>query len=862
MKRVKIGNPTRTLSILLIAAMPFLFVSCFLFSPQRQGTGTLSISVSTAYRSRDLSPTIGDVTVASYRVTGLGPGGACFDPVIATSSPIEIDGLAPGDWDITVEGMNDANPQVILAEASRTLSIAADKNTSAAFNLVPLEGAGTLALTVKWPDEVGSIDEIRGSYATADGQVTGTFDWDVPGGGTLLDGYRSYANELQGLAAGSNAIVLSFYFEGSSAGPSLTECAIIYKGITTNGTVEIPADFSAPDSPTFSPPGSTYEYARTVTIESSSEDVDIYYTTDGNDPGILSAKYTDPVYIASNLTLKAVAVNSANLMSDVSSEQYRILENTSQGSGSMLLRYGSRLYLLGGKDASGNPISDVRSATIADNGGAGTFAADASLPEGVSNGAAFATGIFVYVMGGETATGITNSINYALINSDGTLGFGSSRQWQINSTSVLPEPRTRAATIYHDGWIYLIGGDTNSGSTDTIIRARLYQDGQIGRWYPISENLPRKVCQASATVLGDRLYIAGGISGSTPVNDVISYSIGPYGGLSDLRIEQSLPEAFYNSILLSDRDDLVIAGGYKTSGASSKVYRFRSGSWNIEPGLTVDSDSPGFGRSAGSLWYLPKGFQNQSDAVISTPLSLADLALAPETPEVIPGSGQVPNDIPIRVKVEPGCVLRYTTNGSDVTPSSTKYVVVDSITNQSSQLPKASSTASPPISTVIFRAFAADGTASPQQRYDYRFKLGGMSMLAGVLFPHEVGYSSYDTLLIQEATDDLVHFQTGYQPTTAALYQVVISSSAYYNLNWADRDVDSNYTARVTLSLLEPDLFTEVPDVSTGMAASYLAATSSAPLHLYLQAGSYYLYIKDRDSIAGRDFGLLFSKAL
>ena len=160
-----------------------------------------------------------------------------------------------------------------------------------------------------------------------------------------------------------------------------------------------------------------------------------------------------PAHLLCILLLFGLFFQSCNLFS-ASDEP---LPDPDLSNGASLVRYGARLYVLGGKDNSGSPLSTVRSATIANDGSAFPLEADAPLPEGLMYGSAVAGMTFIYMLGGETEGGaLSSAVRFTLINDDGKLGF-SSGEWETNLRP-LPEPRSRAASVLHDGWVYLIGG--------------------------------------------------------------------------------------------------------------------------------------------------------------------------------------------------------------------------------------------------------------------------------------------------------------------------------------------------------------------------------------------------------------------
>lgn len=78
-------------------------------------------------------------------------------------------------------------------------------------------------------------------------------------------------------------------------------------------------------APTFDPAGGTYIGAQDITISSATEGATIYYTIDGSTPSTSSTKYTEPITISANKTLKAIATKSGMNNSAVISADYTIL---------------------------------------------------------------------------------------------------------------------------------------------------------------------------------------------------------------------------------------------------------------------------------------------------------------------------------------------------------------------------------------------------------------------------------------------------------------------------------------------------------------------------------------------------------
>jgi len=75
--------------------------------------------------------------------------------------------------------------------------------------------------------------------------------------------------------------------------------------------------------PTFTPPAGAYSQALSVTLSSATAGAPIYYTTDGKTtPTTASTKYTGAIPVASNLTIKAVAVATGMPNSPVATAAY------------------------------------------------------------------------------------------------------------------------------------------------------------------------------------------------------------------------------------------------------------------------------------------------------------------------------------------------------------------------------------------------------------------------------------------------------------------------------------------------------------------------------------------------------------
>jgi subtilisin family serine protease/chitodextrinase len=131
--------------------------------------------------------------------------------------------------------------------------------------------------------------------------------------GSYVNSYGEYLNYL-------NNVELFDYSNGrvdvGSGTLGIVSAYILSKPLIT-GTPKV-------EMPEFSPPAGTYVATQSVNITSATAGSTIYYTTDGTNPTTSSSIYSAPVTIASSCTIKAMAVKSGMVNSDVAIAAYTI----------------------------------------------------------------------------------------------------------------------------------------------------------------------------------------------------------------------------------------------------------------------------------------------------------------------------------------------------------------------------------------------------------------------------------------------------------------------------------------------------------------------------------------------------------
>lgn len=228
---------------ILLLSLTMLFAGCTVASEH----GQLVLTINTDSQSLTLEPSL-DTTIASYRVTGSGPGEGSFQRSGVTSSTLTIDALAIGTWQVQVEAFNADG--TLIGYGSRTVDILAGHTTLATITVSPLDGQGVLELTVSW--ETGLL---------TDPTVAGTLQ---PLGGAMFDlvftpGTDSATYTNATLEAGYYYLTLELY-EGSSKVWGTAEAVRILAGQVTTGSFRLtssdldPGDLSLTISPDMQDP--------------------------------------------------------------------------------------------------------------------------------------------------------------------------------------------------------------------------------------------------------------------------------------------------------------------------------------------------------------------------------------------------------------------------------------------------------------------------------------------------------------------------------------------------------------------------------------------------------------------------------
>jgi hypothetical protein len=190
---------------------------------------------------------------------------------------------------------------------------------------------------------------------------------------------------------------------------------------------------------------------------------------------------------------------------------------------------------------------------------------------------------YVYVIGGSNASNVaTDTVYYAKINSDGSLGA-----WTTGVS--LPATRTRHSMITSNGHIYVIGGESGGTPQTTVYYARVNTDGAVGPWRTGLNPLPAARARAQVTAINGYVYVIGGHNGTAMQSTVYYAGISPDGGLGVWveDVSNPLPETRGWGGSVTANGYIYVLGGDDAGVPSTDVYYAKAevltgvGSWQL-----------------------------------------------------------------------------------------------------------------------------------------------------------------------------------------------------------------------------------------------------------------------------------------
>lgn len=269
------------------------------------------------------------------------------------------------------------------------------------------------------------------------------------------------------------------------------------------------------------------------------------------------AAIRDSIYLIGQ-SAGATTIERAMLSPDGSASAFRIVAGISTvmaRSSHTLALAGNSLYVIGGDTA---PTS-IEHAVVNSDGSLGSFTTiPITLNEGRAGHVSVILGNFLYLIGGVGGVNHTRltSVERAVLGSDGTLGT-----FTTVSGVVLNTARNYASAIVTDRYLYIIGGlDDVSIGTASVERAAIGPNGSLGAFSVVGPLSNARGAHTN-TVVGNALYIVGGLKSGVQVTQVERAIINTDGSLSSFTFLPGFTEDRSRHTALSTSGSLYLIGG-------------------------------------------------------------------------------------------------------------------------------------------------------------------------------------------------------------------------------------------------------------------------------------------------------------
>jgi hypothetical protein len=220
----------------------------------------------------------------------------------------------------------------------------------------------------------------------------------------------------------------------------------------------------------------------------------------------------------------------------------------------------------------------------------GTWLTTTVLPQTLSgHRAAVWNNQYVYIVGGWNDVTYSSAVYRATIQAGGISGWST-----LNS---LPVALKDAAVVIGTNTIYVIGGRDGSQAYNTIYYATINTDASIGTWQTSSVPLPVARWGHTAVYLNGYIYVAGGaavLTETSALNTVYYTKVLADNTLASFTTGTALPATRNRHTMVTYNSMLYVLGGFATGGTKvSTVYyctpgvNGANGAWSTGTALPV-----------------------------------------------------------------------------------------------------------------------------------------------------------------------------------------------------------------------------------------------------------------------------------
>ncbi len=213
-----------TLLLLVACRSPLDLVEGYEGQSPGAGRGSLTVNI-VSLGVKTILPGI-DMNPSTYVVSGAGPGGAAFS-VDDVNTSVTISDLEFGPWTITVDAKN--SDGIVIARGNTSITLHTGENQVLDITVIPLDGFGTLDLSVLWNAGEVEIPAVESELVLSSG-TTMDLDFTIVADGSAL----STGNTVP---TGYHSVVVKLLDNGIVVMGALDIVRVV-KDQTTSGTFE------------------------------------------------------------------------------------------------------------------------------------------------------------------------------------------------------------------------------------------------------------------------------------------------------------------------------------------------------------------------------------------------------------------------------------------------------------------------------------------------------------------------------------------------------------------------------------------------------------------------------------------------
>lgn len=219
--------------------------------------------------------------------------------------------------------------------------------------------------------------------------------------------------------------------------------------------------------------------------------------------------------------------------------------------------YDGYVYITGGQNSGQNVINTVQFAPINSDGSLGTWATTTAMTQGRYGHGSVANNGYLYVLSGSFSSGLTDVL-YAPINSNGSVG-----SW--SSTTALPATRTYFEAEVYNGYLYAVGG---SGATTSVIYTTFNTNGTLNSWTTNSTTIPTGVYGHTVEAVDGYMYITGGAI----ITNTYHAPINSNGSIGTWQSSTAMPISRYYHASAVYNGYIYVLNGSSGSGGTNVSY--------------------------------------------------------------------------------------------------------------------------------------------------------------------------------------------------------------------------------------------------------------------------------------------------